>query len=209
MDEYLNALGIKKQEQINLFEQTSENDEYEKNINTLYSYLIQQLYEKTMKELVDLDEVELFNDIEMPLVEVLSEMQYEGIQIDKEELEEFGKNLKQKIEEITKEIYNLSGTEFNINSPKQLGEILFEKLELPVIKKTKTGYSTDVDVLEKLKQEHPVVEKILEYRSLTSSKGTLNTLAAACLCISSLLLKASIICSSLEICAKTLNSICE
>lgn len=99
-------------------------------------------------------------------------MQYEGIQIDKEELEEFGKKLKQKIEEITKEIYDLSGTEFNINSPKQLGEILFEKLELPVVKKTKTGYSTDVDVLEKLKKEHPVVEKILEYRSLAKLNST-------------------------------------
>ena len=172
MDEYLNALGIKKQEQINLFEQASDNNEYEKNVNTLYCYLIQKLYEKTMKELVELDELELFNNIEMPLVEVLSEMQYEGIQIDKEELEEFGKKLKQKIEEITKEIYDLSGTEFNINSPKQLGEILFEKLELPVVKKTKTGYSTDVDVLEKLKKEHPVVEKILEYRSLAKLNST-------------------------------------
>lgn len=95
----------------------------------------------------------------MPLVEVLSEMQYEGIQIDKDELEEFGVTLKQNIEELTQEIYTLSGTEFNINSPKQLGEVLFEKLELPVIKKTKTGYSTDVDVLEKLKKEHPVIEK--------------------------------------------------
>lgn len=73
MDEYLNALGIKKQEQINLFEQASDNNEYEKNVNTLYCYLIQKLYEKTMKELVELDELELFNNIEMPLVEVLSE----------------------------------------------------------------------------------------------------------------------------------------
>ena len=172
MEEYLNGLGIKKQEQLNLFEENADNDEYERHLNTLYCYLIQKLYEKTTEELEKLEETDLFNNIEMPLVEVLSEMQYEGIQIDKDELEEFGVTLKQKIEELTQEIYTLSGTEFNINSPKQLGEVLFEKLELPVIKKTKTGYSTDVDVLEKLKKEHPVIEKILEYRSLTKLNST-------------------------------------
>ena len=172
MEEYLNGLGIKKQEQINLFEENADNDEYERYLNTLYCYLIQKLYEKTTEELERLEETDLFNNIEMPLVEVLSEMQYEGIQIDKDELEEFGVTLKQNIEELTQEIYTLSGTEFNINSPKQLGEVLFEKLELPVIKKTKTGYSTDVDVLEKLKKEHPVIEKILEYRSLTKLNST-------------------------------------
>ena len=172
MDEYLNGLGIKKQEQINLFAENADNDEYERYLNTLYCYLIQKLYEKTTEELERLEETDLFNNIEMPLVEVLSEMQYEGIQIDKDELEEFGVTLKQNIEELTQEIYTLSGTEFNINSPKQLGEVLFEKLELPVIKKTKTGYSTDVDVLEKLKKEHPVIEKILEYRSLTKLNST-------------------------------------
>mgnify|MGYP000655178052 FL=1 len=172
MEEYLNGLGIKKQEQINLFEENADNDEYERYLNTLYCYLIQKLYEKTTEELEKLEETDLFNNIEMPLVEVLSEMQYEGIQIDKDELEEFGVTLKQNIEELTQEIYTLSGTEFNINSPKQLGEVLFEKLELPVIKKTKTGYSTDVDVLEKLKKEHPVIEKILEYRSLAKLNST-------------------------------------
>lgn len=172
MDEYLNALGIKKQEQLNLFEENAENNDYEKHLNTLYCYLIYKLYEKTTKELEKLEETDLFNNIEMPLVEVLSEMQYEGIKIDKEELEEFGLTLKQNIEELTQEIYKLSGTEFNINSTKQLGEVLFEKLELPVVKKTKTGYSTDVDVLEKLKNEHPVIEKILEYRSLTKLNST-------------------------------------
>lgn len=172
MDEYLNALGIKKQEQLNLFDENAENNDYEKHLNTLYCYLIYKLYEKTTKELEKLEETDLFNNIEIPLVEVLSEMQYEGIKIDKEELEEFGLTLKQNIEELTQEIYKLSGTEFNINSTKQLGEVLFEKLELPVVKKTKTGYSTDVDVLEKLKNEHPVIEKILEYRSLTKLNST-------------------------------------
>ena len=116
MEEYLNGLGIKKQEQINLFEENADNDEYERYLNTLYCYLIQKLYEKTTEELERLEETDLFNNIEMPLVEVLSEMQYEGIQIDKDELEEFGVTLKQNIEELTQEIYTLSGTEFNINN---------------------------------------------------------------------------------------------
>ena len=103
----------------------------------------------------------------MPTIEVLSNMQWNGMYVDKTELEQFGKELTDKLEVITKIIYEMAGEEFNINSTKQLGEVLFEKLELPVIKKTKTGYSTDVDVLEKLKKVHPVIEKILEYRSLT------------------------------------------
>jgi len=172
MDEYLNSLGIKKQEQMNLFEENADNNEYEKYLNTLYAYLIYKLYKTTTKKLAELEETELFKNIEMPLVEVLSEMQYAGIQIDKDELEEFGVKLKENIAKLTQEIYDLSGTEFNINSTKQLGEVLFEKLELPVLKKTKTGYSTDVDVLEKLKKIHPVVEKILEYRSLTKLNST-------------------------------------
>ena len=172
MDKYLNSLGIKKQEQMNLFEENADNNEYEKYLNTLYAYLIYKLYKTTTKKLAELEETELFENIEMPLVEVLSEMQYAGIQIDKDELEEFGVKLKENIAKLTQEIYDLSGTEFNINSTKQLGEVLFEKLELPVLKKTKTGYSTDVDVLEKLKKIHPVVEKILEYRSLTKLNST-------------------------------------
>ena len=108
----------------------------------------------------------------MPLVEVLSEMQWAGMHIEKQELQDFGNKLKQDIDKIVKEIYELSGEEFNVNSPKQLGEVLFEKLKLPVIKKTKNGYSTDVAVLEKLVGEHPVIEKILEYRSLAKLNST-------------------------------------
>ena len=99
-------------------------------------------------------------------------MEYEGVYVDKQELIEFGKKLQEKIEELTKEIYKLAGQEFNINSTKQLGEVLFEKLGLPVYKKTKTGYSTDVDILEKLRPEHPVIEKILEYRQITKMNST-------------------------------------
>ena len=172
IEEYIKGLGIKKEEQINLFEENSKSNEYENTLNALNAYLIQKLYEKTVKEIKNLNEMDLFNNIEMPLVEVLAEMQYEGIKIEKDKLESFGVELKQNIDELTKEIYDLSGQEFNINSTKQLGEILFEKLKLPVVKKTKTGYSTDVDVLEKLKSEHPIIEKILEYRSLTKLNST-------------------------------------
>lgn len=162
-----------KQSQMNLFD-TDENEagEFEKYQNALYAYSIGKLYEKTEEKLKEVSEGELFDTIEMPLVEVLAEMQYKGMYLDKEELEEFGNELKGQLDSITHEIYELSGEEFNLNSPKQLGEVLFEKLQLPVQKKTKSGYSTDVDVLEKLKEEHPVVEKILEYRSLAKLNST-------------------------------------
>lgn len=110
---------------------------------------------------------DLFKNIEMPLGIVLGDMEYDGINVDKKTLEEMGKEIQTKTEIISKEIYELAGTEFNISSPQQLGEILFEKLELPHGKKGKTGYSTAVDVLNKLKGKHPIIEKILEYRSLT------------------------------------------
>ena len=92
--------------------------------------------------------------------------------LDETELEDYGQELKDRLEILTQEIYEICGEEFNINSTKQLGEILFEKLRLPVVKKTKSGYSTDVDVLEKLKQEHPVIEKLLEYRQLMKLNST-------------------------------------
>ena len=110
---------------------------------------------------------DLFNDIEMPLGIVLGDMEYDGINVDKKTLEEMGTEILEKTEIISKEIYELAGTEFNISSPIQLGDILFEKLNLPHGKKGKTGYSTAVDVLNKLKGKHPIIEKILEYRSLT------------------------------------------
>lgn len=109
----------------------------------------------------------LFKDIEMPLGIVLGDMEYDGINVDKNQLEEMGKEITEKTNIITKEIYELAGVEFNISSPLQLGDILFEKLNLPHGKKGKTGYSTAVDVLNKLKGKHPIIEKILEYRSLT------------------------------------------
>ncbi len=97
---------------------------------------------------------------------------YNGIYIDKEELIEYGRNLKLEIEEKTQKIYKLCGQEFNINSTKQLGKILFEDLKLPVQKKKKSGYSTDVEVLEKLRGEHPVIDEILDYRQLMKLNST-------------------------------------
>ena len=114
----------------------------------------------------------LFEEIEQPLAFVLHEMEAAGIQINKEELAAYGKRLQEGITALEAEIYRMAGEEFNINSPKQLGVILFEKLKLPYGKKTKTGYSTSAEVLEKLKPEDPIVEKILEYRTLTKLKST-------------------------------------
>ena len=116
--------------------------------------------------------LQLFEEIEMPLVEVLADMQYTGIYADKEELLEFGNDLKERLEQLAKEIYELAGEEFNINSPKQLGEILFEKLQLPLGKKNKTGYSTNVEILEKLKKTHPIINKLLEYRQIGKLNST-------------------------------------
>lgn len=115
---------------------------------------------------------DLFNDIEMPLVFVLYEMEAEGIRVNKEQLKLYGDRLGERITVLEKEIYEEAGEIFNINSPKQLGVILFEKLEMPYGKKTKSGYSTASDVLEKLAPEYPFVKKILEYRQMTKLKST-------------------------------------
>ncbi len=114
----------------------------------------------------------LFRNIEMPLIYSLYHMEKEGIQVEKEALRVYGETLRVQIERLEIEIYELSGETFNINSPKQLGVILFEKLKLPYGKKTKTGYSTSADILEKLAPEQPLVAKILEYRQLTKLKST-------------------------------------
>ena len=114
----------------------------------------------------------LFNNIEMPLVYVLASMEMEGIKAQKEVLDEMHEELEVKIELLTKEIYNLAGMEFNIASPRQLGEVLFEHLALAKGTKNKTGYKTDAKVLEKLIGKHPIIEKILEYRNLTKLNST-------------------------------------
>ena len=167
--EYLSNTEETGVEQITLFD----NAEKPKEDKTyIYAYAIYKLYNVLTKKMEEAGSIDLFNKIEMPLTEVLASMQYEGIYIDKQELLDFGKELQEKIDILTQEIYELTGEEFNINSTKQLGEILFEKLKLTAKKKTKTGYSTDVDVLEKIKYEHPVIEKILEYRQLQKLNST-------------------------------------
>ena len=114
----------------------------------------------------------LYNEIELPLCSVLYRMECLGIDIDKQQLVQFGEMLTQRIDECEKLIYSYSGEAFNINSTKQLGELLFEKLGLPPVKKTKTGYSTNADVLEKLKGKHPIIPAIMDYRMLTKLKST-------------------------------------
>mgnify|MGYP000478520095 FL=1 len=173
LDKYMR--DDKKNMQINLFqmdENSEQAEDNERHINAFKTYLIYKLYNATIEKMNELNLMSLFNEIEMPLVEVLGEMQFAGMKVDKDELVEFGDELKAKLDGLKNDIYELSGTEFNINSPKQLGEVLFEKLKLHVYKKTKSGYSTDVDVLEKLRDDHPVIEKILEYRSLTKLNST-------------------------------------
>jgi len=129
-----------------------------------YPHIIERLNKDNMYK--------LFIDIEMPLLFTLNEMEKRGVKVEKENLKEYGNKLAVRINELEKEIHNDIGEKFNINSPKQLGEILFDKLQLPHAKKTKTGYSTSADVLEKIKAEHIAVAKILEYRQLTKLKST-------------------------------------
>jgi DNA polymerase-1 len=172
--EYLEFVGAKQQKetQMTLFSQDEINVDFEKYQNAIYMYTIAKLAEIMNKKLEEINSLKLFENIEMPLIKVLAEMQYEGIYVDKQELVSFGVKLKEDIEVIKQEIYKLAGEEFNINSTLQLGNILFEKLKLPVYKKTKKGYSTDVDILEKLKPEHPIIEKILEYRGFMKLNST-------------------------------------
>ena len=174
-EDYLKANGASSEEtkQITLFDSTDENEVDSTMYKiSFYAYAIAKLKEVLNNELIKTEQVDVFEKIDMPLVEVLAKMQWEGMYVDKEELIDFGKELKAGIEDLTKKIYELAGEEFNINSTQQLGVILFEKLGLTASKKTKKGYSTDVDSLEKIKWEHPIVDKILEYRSLMKLNST-------------------------------------
>lgn len=137
------------------------------NINVLYNSK-----ELILNKIKEYDMEYLFNEVEMKLIEVLASMEFYGFKVDVEKLKSLGQEFEVIIDKLTKEIYLLSEEEFNINSPKQLGNILFEKLGLKSIKKTKTGHSTSAEVLEKLKNEHEIIEKILEYRHITKLKST-------------------------------------
>ena len=185
VNEILGDSKSSKVEQINLFdamqgvgeedkikEEQEKAQKAEEKKCTLYAYIIYKLQEITMKKLEEINAVDLFNNIDMPTVTVLANMQWNGMYADLEELNKFGNQLKEQLEIKTKIIYEMAGEEFNINSTKQLGEILFEKMKLPVVKKTKSGYSTDVDVLEKLKSEDPIISEILDYRQLMKLNST-------------------------------------
>ena len=143
-----------------------------KDMTVALSATIKPLFEKTDRLIDEADERSLLTQIELPLSAVLAKMEYAGFEVDKEGIEKFGDALAEKIETLTGEIYDSVGYEFNINSPKQLGVALFEELKLPCKKKTKTGYSTNAEVLEGLADYHPVIGKILEYRTLTKLKST-------------------------------------
>lgn len=133
--------------------------------------LLKPLTEKLSKEIEENGENELLSDIEIPLAQVLSSMELCGFKVDYSGIYEYGLMLDKKINELVESIYSYGG-EFNINSPKQLGVVLFEKLQLPVKKKTKTGYSTNAEVLESLYDEHPIIPAILEYRTIQKLKST-------------------------------------
>ena len=137
--------------------------------------------EVLQKKLQEEGMLALMQEIEMPLTYVLYSMEQEGIRVKPEELKAYGERLQARILELEQEIYTGAGCEFNINSPKQLGEVLFQKLQLPGGKKTKTGYSTAADVLEKLSGEYPIVKSILEYRGLAKLKSTYADGLATCI----------------------------
>ena len=168
---YLNENENQENKQLNMFEQNITTEDNSKKY-AVYAYVINELYSILQQKMQETGTLELSNTIEMPLIEVLADMQYQGICVDKENLTDFGNELKTRIDELTKEIWELAGEEFNINSTKQLGEILFEKLKLPMAKKNKTGYSTGVEILEKLKYTHPIIEKLLEYRQIVKLNST-------------------------------------
>ena len=131
-----------------------------------------KLKETALAKLQEQEQLVLYEEMELPLARVLASMEYQGMALDLRTLDEMGQNLKQRIDALEGSIHQQAGLAFNINSPKQLGEVLFEKLSLPVIKKTKTGYSTNVEVLEKLREAHPIISGIMEYRTLTKLYST-------------------------------------
>jgi DNA polymerase-1 len=175
-DIVLEELGLllnsqKENTQLSLLAEGTSDAEDDK-IEKKYPAYIFACMEKLAVKLKAKDEYKLFSEIEMPLRIVLAKMQYAGVLVDKNTLEKYQDTLSKKVNELHDEVIKLAGEDFNINSPKQLGVILFEKLHLPIIKKTKSGYSTDAEVLEKLEDEHPIINKILEYRTISKLKST-------------------------------------
>lgn len=161
---------------INFYEDTIEKNKYDlaeiKKDIVLKSKFILETYDKFISDLEKEEMLDLFNNIEMPLTSVLADMEITGVKVSKDILDNMKDELKIKIDRISNEIYNLVGEEFNISSPKQLGEILFIKLGLPGGVKTQKGYKTDVKVMHKLLGTHPVIEKVLEYRNISKIYST-------------------------------------
>ncbi|MEF9938731.1 MAG: DNA polymerase I [Clostridium sp.] len=182
--DYLNLTVPSRQDLISKHSMTVALDTHPKQAETCICYMGYVVW-KSMTALVEkLTETgmkDLFFDIEMPVIYSLYHMEQAGICVQKEELNTYGEKLQVQIKQLEKNIYSGTGCEFNINSPKQLGEILFEKLQFPFGKKTKTGYSTAADVLEKLAPEYPVVQEILDYRQLTKLKSTYADGLASCI----------------------------
>lgn len=168
-----NQFGIDIPFRENLYPKKGDMDlEYISKASVMKAKFIYDTREELLNKLKDKEMDNLFYNIEMPLSMVLADMEYTGITLNKDTLKEMGKEIKTKIDELSIEIYNLAGCEFNISSPSQLGEVLFDKLGLKHGKKGKTGYSTAQDVLEKLANDHPIIDKILEYRMLTKLYST-------------------------------------
>lgn len=146
--------------------------------NDLANHLVKQakaiyeLKDQVIDKLKESDQYDLYENVELPVSRILTEMEFQGAKIDKKVLEDLELQFQKEIDSLTKDIYELAGEEFNIASPKQLGEILFEKMQFPNGKKTKTGYSTSADILEKLADYHPIINKILKYRMLTKLQAT-------------------------------------
>jgi DNA polymerase-1 len=136
------------------------------------SSCIRDLYIPLQERLEKAQLMDLYQNIEAPLLQVLAEMEHNGVYVNRNHLEMMSAEIAVQIDELLKEIHVLAGLEFNVNSPKQLGEVLFERLQLPAAKKTKTGYSTNAEVLEELLPQHPIVAKVLEYRTWTKLKST-------------------------------------
>ncbi len=135
-------------------------------------HAVMEMTEALKEALKQADMLTLFETIELPLIEVLASMEHEGIRVDPQVLKDYGVSLREEVDRVQDQIYQAAGEVFNINSPKQLGQILFEKLGLPAAKKTKSGYSTSADVLDKLKGRYPIVDDVLRYRQLTKLDST-------------------------------------
>lgn len=144
----------------------------EESQNAVYAAVLKRLFEKTDVLLKEANQTDLLNNIELPLARVLAKMETAGFAVDKKGIEDFGNRLGGRIDEFIAQIYSEAGREFNVNSPKQLGTVLFEEMQIPCKKKTKSGYSTKAEVLEELAPDYPIVKLILEYRSLAKLKST-------------------------------------